>query len=78
MENNPFRDRIFADNEQEEVPDSFLCCVCLDLLYKPIVLCKEALFSRNTYEYVVSVINSQSFLLSICSLWSHMLFLVCL
>ncbi|XP_020232528.1 E3 ubiquitin-protein ligase PRT1 [Cajanus cajan] len=38
MENNAFRDRIFAENEQEEIPDSFNCCVCLDLLYKPIVL----------------------------------------
>ncbi|TKY66107.1 E3 ubiquitin-protein ligase PRT1 [Spatholobus suberectus] len=39
MENNAFRDRNFADNdEHEEVPDYFGCCVCLDLLYKPIVL----------------------------------------
>lgn len=28
--------------------------LCRDLLYKPIVLCKAALFSRNTYEYVIS------------------------
>ncbi|RZB52409.1 hypothetical protein D0Y65_048752 [Glycine soja] len=55
MENNAFRDRILEDNEHEEIPDSFVCCVCLDLLYKPIVLCKAALFSRNTYEYVISV-----------------------
>ncbi|CAH2052630.1 unnamed protein product [Thlaspi arvense] len=26
------------DEIQEEIPDKFLCCVCLDLLYKPIVL----------------------------------------
>ncbi|PQQ08047.1 E3 ubiquitin-protein ligase PRT1 isoform X2 [Prunus yedoensis var. nudiflora] len=24
--------------EQEEISDSFICCVCLDLLYKPIVI----------------------------------------
>ncbi|ESW12588.1 hypothetical protein PHAVU_008G125500 [Phaseolus vulgaris] len=38
MENNAFRDRNFADDEHEEIPESFVCCVCLDLLYKPIVL----------------------------------------
>ncbi|KAK7292963.1 hypothetical protein RJT34_15821 [Clitoria ternatea] len=38
MENNALKDRNFVDNEQEQVPDSFVCCVCLDLLYKPIVL----------------------------------------
>ncbi|KAL2619600.1 hypothetical protein AAZV13_08G316300 [Glycine max] len=38
MENNAFRDQIMEDNEHEEMPDSFVCCVCLDLLYKPIVL----------------------------------------
>ncbi|KAL4379563.1 hypothetical protein GQ457_02G004390 [Hibiscus cannabinus] len=26
------------DNNSEEIPDHFICCVCLDLLYKPIVL----------------------------------------
>ncbi|XP_045828558.1 E3 ubiquitin-protein ligase PRT1-like [Trifolium pratense] len=32
MENNEFKD------EQQEIYESFICCVCLDLLYKPIVL----------------------------------------
>ncbi|XP_028797223.1 LON peptidase N-terminal domain and RING finger protein C14F5.10c-like [Neltuma alba] len=31
-------DANLPDNEQEEFSKSFVCCVCLDLLYKPIVL----------------------------------------
>ncbi|CAJ2670272.1 unnamed protein product [Trifolium pratense] len=38
MENTALKNRNFDDDEDEEVPDSFCCCVCLDLLYKPIVL----------------------------------------
>ncbi|CAL5192014.1 unnamed protein product [Lathyrus oleraceus] len=38
MENTAFTIPNFSDEEDEEVPDSFSCCVCLDLLYKPIVL----------------------------------------
>ncbi|KAL9292624.1 E3 ubiquitin-protein ligase PRT1 [Arabidopsis thaliana] len=26
------------ESQEEEIPDQFLCCVCLELLYKPIVL----------------------------------------
>ncbi|XP_074268470.1 E3 ubiquitin-protein ligase PRT1-like [Silene latifolia] len=28
----------FEDHDEETISDSFICCVCLDLLYKPIVL----------------------------------------
>ncbi|KAL5057532.1 hypothetical protein RYX36_029136 [Vicia faba] len=38
MDNTAFKNPNFSDEEDEEVPDSFSCCVCLDLLYKPIVL----------------------------------------
>ncbi|KAK7255944.1 hypothetical protein RIF29_29373 [Crotalaria pallida] len=38
MENNSFKHQFFVDNENEDIPESFVCCVCLDLLYKPIVL----------------------------------------
>ncbi|XP_057783628.1 E3 ubiquitin-protein ligase PRT1 [Salvia miltiorrhiza] len=27
-----------ADTEEEEFPDEFQCCVCLDIMYKPVVL----------------------------------------
>jgi len=35
--------------------------LCRDLLYKPIVLCKAALFSRDACDYVISLINSVFF-----------------
>ncbi|XP_028780959.1 E3 ubiquitin-protein ligase PRT1 isoform X1 [Neltuma alba] len=35
---NAYEDPNLADDEQEEFSESFVCCVCLDLLYKPIVL----------------------------------------
>lgn len=35
---NACEDTNLNDNEQEEFSESFVCCVCLDLLYKPIVL----------------------------------------
>lgn len=31
--------------------------LCRDLLYKPIVLCKAALFSRDARDYAISLIN---------------------
>ncbi|CAL9222260.1 unnamed protein product [Arabidopsis halleri] len=36
----PMNDITVKNNEshEEEIPDQFLCCVCLELLYKPIVL----------------------------------------
>ncbi|KAJ1427987.1 Zinc finger, ZZ-type [Sesbania bispinosa] len=36
--NNAFKDENLLQNEHQEVFESFVCCVCLDLLYKPIVL----------------------------------------
>ncbi|CAN1140890.1 E3 ubiquitin-protein ligase PRT1 [Linum perenne] len=33
MENRPS-----VASEEEDIPDSFTCCICLDLLYKPVVL----------------------------------------
>ncbi|KAJ1409590.1 Zinc finger, ZZ-type [Sesbania bispinosa] len=47
--NNAFKDENLLQNEHQEVFESFVCCVCLDLLYKPIVLCKAASISKNTY-----------------------------
>ncbi|XP_019461902.1 PREDICTED: E3 ubiquitin-protein ligase PRT1-like [Lupinus angustifolius] len=39
MEKNSLQDLNFVDNnDHEEIPECFVCCVCLDLLYKPIVL----------------------------------------
>uniref|UniRef100_A0A2P2LFH4 RING-type domain-containing protein n=1 Tax=Rhizophora mucronata TaxID=61149 RepID=A0A2P2LFH4_RHIMU len=32
------KDQVVHSDESEDIPDSFVCCVCLDLLYKPIVL----------------------------------------
>ncbi|KAF7845546.1 E3 ubiquitin-protein ligase PRT1-like isoform X1 [Senna tora] len=53
-----------SDNEQEEFSDSFVCCVCLDLLYKPIVLCKAALFSiRHPYYHFPTICQMLHFLL---------------
>ncbi|KAL5862136.1 hypothetical protein ACOSQ3_003421 [Xanthoceras sorbifolium] len=38
MDNQAVHNIVDVDMELEETSDSFLCCICLDLLYKPIVL----------------------------------------
>ncbi|KAK4847597.1 hypothetical protein QYF36_003719 [Acer negundo] len=38
MDNQTVNNVVDADAESEDISESFLCCICLDLLYKPIVL----------------------------------------
>jgi len=48
MENNAFRDQIMEDNEHEEMPDSFVCCVCLLVSFNCIYI-----WMWNTLCYVI-------------------------
>ncbi|GKU86075.1 hypothetical protein SLEP1_g651 [Rubroshorea leprosula] len=46
-----------AAESEEIISDSFTCCVCLDLLYKPIVLGKTLLHSSCLNKVNSSNIN---------------------
>lgn len=56
-----------SNAEPEKISYSFRCCICLDLLYKPIVLCKLIVVSVKTSE-ILKFLFSLNFSF-VSSLW---------
>lgn len=48
---------------------------CRDLLYKPVVICKSSFFLYTENSLCHTLQNS--FIIYWCSMWSHIMFLVC-